>query len=340
MKTERRHELQKNDLADVLGHEIEFIRPYFKTILAVLIAIVAVVFTIAFLSNQRATKNAAAWGQFFDAIAEGDPELIEKFADNHASTRAGMWARLQAANQKLADGSRLMFEDRKEAEVSLDQARKDFQTLIDQSSAERDIKRRARFGLAQTYVAMNDPESALPILEEIVKEDEADPVGKAAAEHLAQVKRLSEAQWFAWFDKHKPTPLPDFSSGRSPLGLDNLPAHDDLRKKKADDLPLSGLLEDELNDNSGGTLLGPLTPPGVQPPADPPGTDSETTPPADSDPAPSEDAPADPPADDAAPEEPKSDEPAATDAPADDAPSSEAPADEAPADDTNNPAEE
>ena len=32
MKSEQRHKLQTNKLADTLGHEIEYVKPYFKTI--------------------------------------------------------------------------------------------------------------------------------------------------------------------------------------------------------------------------------------------------------------------------------------------------------------------
>ena len=34
MKTERRHELQTNELADWLGHQFEHVKPHGKTILA------------------------------------------------------------------------------------------------------------------------------------------------------------------------------------------------------------------------------------------------------------------------------------------------------------------
>ena len=49
MKTERRHELQTNILADWLGHKTEAIRPYFKLILGGIAAvlIVAIVATVA-----------------------------------------------------------------------------------------------------------------------------------------------------------------------------------------------------------------------------------------------------------------------------------------------------
>src|SRR5687767_4932827 len=112
MKTERRHELQKNQLADALGHEIDYLRPYYKTIVGVLIAVAAIGTTIAILSANRNAKNTAAWGNLYDVVADGGekmPRKLEGIADAYPGTVAALWAELAAGDVELRSGAGAMF---------------------------------------------------------------------------------------------------------------------------------------------------------------------------------------------------------------------------------------
>jgi hypothetical protein len=55
MKTERRHELQTNQLADSLAHWIEAVRPYSRAGLALVVAVAVSIFAWGYLSvsNSR-----------------------------------------------------------------------------------------------------------------------------------------------------------------------------------------------------------------------------------------------------------------------------------------------
>ena len=69
MKTERRHELQTNVLADWLGHRTEAIRPYFIYIVmgGVALLVVAIVVTIA--SNWQLARSSEGWADYFAAAS-------------------------------------------------------------------------------------------------------------------------------------------------------------------------------------------------------------------------------------------------------------------------------
>lgn len=315
MKTERRHELQKNDLADIVGGEIDYVKPYLKTIVGVVIAALAIGFTIAFLSNQQAAKNATAWGDFYKVVAMPSAEDFEQFGKDHTNTQAGAWALLSAADLKLRAGAFRMFDDRKTAEEDLTEAKKLFETAMKEGASQPMIRRRAQLGLGETNETLNDPEAAEKIYAAIVKEDANDPFGKAAAERLANLKRLNDQQWYAWFAEFKPAPPVDPRTG-SPLDINNLPGRDNLRTPGSD-LNLPNLLEQGIRDldkQDGDIKL----PSDLAPPANSPTEEKK---------ADEEQQPAETPAT----EEKKTEEAKPEEQPADDSKAEEKPADEQPA---------
>lgn len=327
MKTERRHELQKNDLADMVGTEIDHVKPYLKTILGVIVALLAVGFTIMFLSQQQATKNAVAWGELYEVLGSPSTQDLEKFSEDHNRTQPGEWALLVAANSKLQEGVRQMFENRQDAEESLSQAKKLFQKVLDSAPSQVMIRQRAQLGLAKTFESLNEPEAAIPHYEQLVQSAPDTPFGKAAAERLASLKRLNSEHWYAWFAEQKPAPALDPRS-TNPLNINDLPGQDNLRTPGGD-LSLPNLLEQGLKDleKKGGDIQLPSDNPG---PTAPPTTEPKTEAPATETPAtetPAAPAPATPPTT----EEPKTElAPPANATPAEEKKADEAPA--APAD--------
>lgn len=248
MKTERRHELQKNQLADALGSELDYLRPYYKTIVAVLVAVAAVGITIAVLSSQRSANNAAAWGNFYNVLGDGNsdkmPAKLESIAKSYPGTQAALWSELAAGDLKFQSGSAKMFSDRDDAEKDLAQAKQHFESVMKAAGGQAMLARRAKLGLAQTLEAMNDPEAAQPHYEALAKENPDDAFGLAATERLAQLKRLNDKQWYAWFAKQEPPPPPeDPLKGSGPLG--DLPSSNNLN-------PLSapGIIGSELEDKT------------------------------------------------------------------------------------------
>jgi hypothetical protein len=331
MKTERRHELQKNQLADTLGSEIDYLRPYYKTIVGVLIAVVAVGATIAILSSNRQAKNIAAWGSFYDVVAESNAEKIPKkmegLVNTFPGTPAALWAELAAGGLELQTGSQKMFSDRKAAEESLSKAKRHFQTVLEQGKSQPMLRRRAQFGLAQTFEALNEPDEALPLYEQLAKDDSEDAFGKAATERVAQVKRLSDNGWYTWFAKHEPAlPAEDPLEGRDPLH--NLPSRNNLNKG----LNAPGIIGSELMETEPSNPLEPgieLDSPKKKAPRDKTDDAFPVKPDATGEPA-DEKKTDEPPASETPSDEKKADAPATTPEPPADAPSEKK--DDAPAD--------
>lgn len=72
MKTERRHELQTNVLADWLGRQIDALRPYANTIITVVAVVVVALVGYSIWNQWSKSAAAAAWGEFFEVTFTGN----------------------------------------------------------------------------------------------------------------------------------------------------------------------------------------------------------------------------------------------------------------------------
>ena len=76
MKTQRRHELQTNQLADTIGMYLQKVRPYQKQILYGLVAILLLAGAVLYLSTQQQARAGASWEDYFSAMVEQRPEAL------------------------------------------------------------------------------------------------------------------------------------------------------------------------------------------------------------------------------------------------------------------------
>src|SRR5262245_25168883 len=108
MKTERRHELQTNALAQNLAHWIEAAKPYSKAGLAVLVAVLVGLFSWGFISAQNNRRASDGWNQLYKAMSMSKPDPRDDLADlaeQYAGTNVGEAARLMMADFDLTDGT-------------------------------------------------------------------------------------------------------------------------------------------------------------------------------------------------------------------------------------------
>ena len=189
MKTERRHELQTNDLADWMGHQFERIKPYSLSILAgvVAIAVIAVVWAIVAARSTQDTETA--WNLYLKLTSQQHlaerlvaaqeaarkrtnnntynirehPEEqqqvlsdlvadVEKLAENQEGELVGWFAALWVADTSLDQAMEKGIENIDDTRPMLDRAAKWFQFVVDHADDES-VAARARAGLARTLEA-------------------------------------------------------------------------------------------------------------------------------------------------------------------------------------------
>ena len=208
MKTERRHELQTNELAIWLTGWIETIRPYSKAIIGGLLLITTVWFAYAYIGKRGEQNQAQAWSAFFQAYEQGaEPDRLAEVAASFGDTRAGLWALQSAADLHLAQGTQDLFRDRQQAEEELQQA-KDAYASVSQQASDPLLKQRAAFGLAQALESLGQFGPADEKYREVAEQWPNSGVGQLAQRRLEMLQQPATREWYAWFAEQKPIPSP------------------------------------------------------------------------------------------------------------------------------------
>jgi hypothetical protein len=219
MKTERRHELQTNALADWLGKQIEGVRPYSKLLLGGLILAAVAIFALRFMSAQRSGRVGQGWQEFYAASLDSGLERADQLltiAENHAGTTLGLWARQAAADAFLAQGTSLLRTDPDDAANQLKQALDAYRYVAENSDNEL-LQPRALFGLAQTHEARNEIDKAKQQYERIIDGWPDSALAAEARDRMQFIDDASTREFLAWYDKQEPTLPPP---GTLPEGFD------------------------------------------------------------------------------------------------------------------------
>ncbi len=309
MKTQRRHELQTNELADWLGKKIEAIRPYTKAMLGVAVVLAAGLFAVFFLSTHKSREQASSWQQLYASMLARDVDKLEQLAQENGDSAAGLWAAQNAANVLFEEGTRLLHIDRANANRQLGRARNAYQSVIDQTQDDL-LKPRAILGLAQCYEALNNFAEADKQYSRVIEGWPGTAVAALARERRAFLQQSSTREFLAWFDRQEPPAAgPDASSmldafpgGLEPSGAGEVGADDvfprDPLEPPGDAIELDdgraprvqSSVEPDKSEGSGSApsgasasdLIVPAEGPSPSPPRSPDQSESEADPPEDS----------------------------------------------------------
>jgi hypothetical protein len=239
MKSERRHELQTNALADWAGHQIEAVKPHLNLILTVLLGAIAVILAWAYFARWNASQSTAAWSDFYRAADDSEPAALLEMAKQHAGAPASVWALLLAADSQLAQGAEQAFSDRKTAETNLKQAVQTYEVVL-KELREPTLRRRALFGLAEAHEVLysvandkKDLEAARKNYEEIARQWPNTAVGRAAQQKASVLASAATQDFLAWFSQQEPISSSTAEGGElsdpiSPFDLSTLPGASEL----------------------------------------------------------------------------------------------------------------
>lgn len=231
MKSQQRHEMQTNELADRLGKWLQNIKPYWHQIALGAVVVVVVAIVLVYFVNQRRARIAAGWSDYFQAFAMRDPQALSEVARLHSGNPAALWAEQAAGDLMLAIGAGQMFSDREEAEQSLRSAEGHFLAVEQAAARQPMLLTRARYGLAQTYETLSDTDKARPYYEKIFQAEPDSALGRVAKDRFDELAADATERWYAWFRRQEP-PQPEAGLGgfdpQVPDDLDLLPSYPDL----------------------------------------------------------------------------------------------------------------
>lgn len=203
MQSDRRHELETNDLADTASALAERFRPYLGTIgLAAAAALIGML-AWTLVDARRVAAREESWDACIAAMTTGQADALDAVAARYEGTPAARWARLVTADGLLDQGSQLLYADRAQAEQRLLAAVSAYSRVL-ASAPTGLVAERATFGLAKARENLGSLEEARRGYETVVREYPASAVRRFAEARIAALDREATRQWYDWFSQQKP----------------------------------------------------------------------------------------------------------------------------------------
>ncbi len=209
MKTERRHELQTNSLAEILNEAGENAKPYAKGILGVALAALVIFGVYLYLSKQADAEVASGWDQTFQAMGQRNPtealEGLRAAADAHPNKPSGVWAQLVLADTEFDLGVQRLFTERSVGRANLSAALDDYRAVLDRAKDQL-VRQHAFYGIGRTNESLDKLDDATQAYENLLKEFPNGPYQDRAKQRVDQLSQASSKDWYDWFRRAEPTP--------------------------------------------------------------------------------------------------------------------------------------
>jgi tetratricopeptide (TPR) repeat protein len=238
MKSERRHELQNNDLVAFAEKYADDVKPHAKKIVGIAIVVAVGLLAMMLMRSRGASAAKSGWTNYFAAVNQSDLEGLYEVAKKYPRSAAGAWALQSAGDINLATGTVDMYSDRERAKERFTKALENYSSAGKRVSDEL-LQQRSLMGLAQTHEALNEFDKAEGCYNSVMKKWPDTSVSKLAGQRLAVLKNPETKEFYDWFLAQEVTPPADPLEGmglKAPSIYDDLPGDPSLTAPSADAL--------------------------------------------------------------------------------------------------------
>ncbi len=198
MKSERRHDLETNQLAVQVQDFIERAKPYTSQIALVILGLVVLGYIATAWGNASIATENEAWTEFTLASYSGDPELnsMKLLAENEefSGTPVPEWAYLAWSDRQLLLASQSYLTDRATTNKRLEQILPIYQEIAAGGGTSQ-LQDRARYGIAQVLEMQGKVKEASAAYKK-VKGDLAE-IATARADQLDSSSVDTVCEWLA-----------------------------------------------------------------------------------------------------------------------------------------------
>ena len=225
-------EERPNDIEEVLQQ----IAPYWRPIAGGLALILGVVVVFSLMSSGRDAAKEQSWSNFIAASANRDPEMLQEIADSSSGEVAG-WAQYTAAQAKLIEGTKNLYEDRDSARSAFNEAVTGFNKALERTSGQPLFQKQALWGLAQAHEGLNDLGSAKEKYQQIVDKWPDSSIAERAQKNIARLDAPGEKQFYDWFYAQTPPAKKLQPNGQIQMPSMELPSSPDFKVPDPNLLP-------------------------------------------------------------------------------------------------------
>ena len=207
MKSELRHKLQRNALADWLVETGQTLKPYQNLLTIVAIGVLAVIVAYTWWSHASAEQAAQAWNQVYSALNQ--PDALARVANDNRDSPAGQMAAVLAADSYLAEGCELLFQDKARANDALKNAISMYQSPQLNQTHSPMLQERACFGLARAMECKgeaDDLKEASRLYQEVATKWPHGAYVAEAKQRIGDLKNRETKLMYDDFAKFNPTP--------------------------------------------------------------------------------------------------------------------------------------
>ncbi len=206
MKSERRHELQTNQLLDWLEKVFKRIEPYWKMIVAVVLLVLVTGMVYSWWAEESSAEQSKRWNQLFAVMGkvESSPDELEAIAKEFPDTEVACWAHVMAGDMRLRAGCRALFVNKGDAEAELRDGVDNYRNALE--GRHPMLRQRATFGLARALEAQRELDDARERYKEVVETWPDGTYAVMAARRLEDLGKMSTKKWYDDFGKFEPAP--------------------------------------------------------------------------------------------------------------------------------------
>lgn len=198
MKTERRHDLETNELARRATVWIEKVKPYSAQIVGVVVVLLGLWVVATVWASISAIQDEEAWDAYGLALTSNDLEMLKMHQvandEQYAGTTVQEWALAAWADRQLYIATRQYLMDRSAALERLQRIVGAYEQLAENADDDQ-VRNRATFGLARVYELQDKLDEAREQYDRV--EGDLQPLARMYADRLLNPDAKETYAWLS-----------------------------------------------------------------------------------------------------------------------------------------------
>jgi hypothetical protein len=209
-KKQRKVEIERNDLADVVQQKLEEWKPYAPIIFTVIaLVIIGIGGGIWWVQNQK-QKRALQWTELGEAIrqserTEGTTTPLTEFAKNNPDSDAAMWAYFVAGDMEIRNGVTRPASQKEDSKKNFESAKEHLLKVVSSDrKLDKMLRRRATYALAYAHESLGEFEDAKKLYDQLIDEGQESPYYAEASRGASRATRLDVRQFYEKYVSWEP----------------------------------------------------------------------------------------------------------------------------------------